>query len=229
MKIILSLLYVNQKYVIKISLTIIILFLGNQLVNAMNHFIVCPFLLLNWTVNITPSFSVQPWHQNMTACPTVNWPWCSQCSWTCWVWYPCCWGSSPHWRSKVETLGICWCTQGPCWCSFPWQAGSCGTAATLRVWPPERSWGAQLVELWTASHGPWAAGYGSPGLAAAQLRKRSTKIPTDWLTDCYKEGCPSPGSRPSCLRQRSATAVCGSLHKHASCDNKHLVHMTKKL
>ena len=174
------------------------------------------------------SFSVQPWHQNMTACPTVNWPWCSQCSWTCWVWYPCCWGSSPHWRSKVETLGICWCTQGPCWCSFPWQAGSCGTAATLRVWPPERSWGAQLVELWTASHGPWAAGYGSPGLAAAQLRKRSPKIPTDWLTDCYKEGCPSPGSRPSCLRQRSATAVCGSLHKHASCDNKHLVHMTKK-
>lgn len=126
------------------------------------------------------SLSVQPWYTNMTACLTVSWPWCLLCWWTCWVWHPCCWGSSLLLRSKAETLGICWCTQVPCWCYSPWQAGSCGTVATLRAWPPERSWGEQSVEPLTASPAPSAEGYGSQGLTAAHHRRWIQRISTTW-------------------------------------------------
>ena len=145
--------------------------------------------MMTW-YNILVCF-FQAWHRSMMGCPTVSWPWCSRCWWTCWGWYPCCWGSLPHWRSKGGTLGICWCTREPCWCCCPWPAGSCGTVATLRVWPPKRSWGEPWGERWTALPAPWVAEYGCQGLAAAQHKKSP-------LND---------SSRPDCLRQRSVTAV----------------------
>lgn len=128
------------------------------------------FIMESWHLSYL-SFQEQSWHLNMMACPTVSWRCCLLCSWTCWVWYPCCWGFLLHWRSKAVTLEICWCTQGPFWCCCPWQAGSCGTVAISRAWLPERSWGEPWVKLWTALPAPWVEGYGSPGLTAAQHRR----------------------------------------------------------
>lgn len=144
------------------------------------------------------------------ACPTVRWPLCLLCSWTCWVWYRCCWVSLPHSRSRAGTLETCWCTRGPSWCCCPWPAGSCGTAATLRAWPPERSWEAPWVTLWTALPALWVAGYGSPGLTVAPHRRWiwRTAINNSW------HNRPHEGVWPNCLRQESALTGFPSDHKH---------------